>query len=385
MKELLKYLITEDGKTTKSYVWSLFTRLFHIFLVVTVAFLFLFAEFDNLLSYHAVIGYTVGLLFLFRIIWGFLDVKYSKFQDFNFNLYDLRTYMFNIFGSKKEYVGHNPASSWAIVAMIVLGILSVVSGALAYGTQEGMGIFSFLNATIFKKMELFEEIHEFFTTAFMMVIFVHIAGVLLDRVIHRTGTLESMLHGYKEIEAPSLQLTFFQKLFGLLWIGGSIFFLIYMLSHPKNMLIADGNKAVEYQKEQPLFANECKSCHTLYPPYLLPKASWAKLMDNLGDHFGDDASLDENDTLFIKEYLVKNAAESSTKEAAFKILKSVKEKETIAITQTPYWKKRHQGVEKELFASKEVKAQSNCKACHQNIEQGLLNDKDIKISELAKG
>lgn len=370
---------------TKSYVWSLFTRLFHIFLIIAVAFLFLFAEFDNLLSYHAIIGYTVGVLFLFRIIWGFLDVRYSKFQDFNFNLYDLKEYMLNIFSSKKEYVGHNPASSWAIVAMFVLGVLSIVSGTLVYGTQEGMGIFSFLNSTIFKKMEFFEEVHEFFTTAFMIVIFAHIAGVLLDRVIHGTNTLESMIYGYKEVEAQSLKLTLFQKLFGALWIGGSAFFLLYMLTHPTNLLIADANKAVDYQKEHPLFENECKSCHTLYPPYLLPKASWAKLMDNLENHFGDDASLDENDTLFIKEYLVTNAAESSTKEAAYKILKSINDKDTIAITKTPYWKKRHQEIDKEMFATPEVKAESNCKACHNNIEQGLLNDKDIKISDLAKG
>lgn len=370
---------------TKVYVWSLFTRLFHILLVVGVGFLFLFSEFDNLLSYHAILGYTVGLLFLFRIIWGFLDVRYSKFKDFNFNLYDLAEYMFNIFGEKKEYVGHNPASSWAIVAMIVFALLSVISGMLAYGTQEGMGIFSFLNATIFKKMELFEEVHEFFTTVFMIVIGAHIAGVVLDKVLHKTRTLESMLDGYKESSAESLKLTLFQKVFGVLWIGISIFFLIYLLSSPSNVLVADANTAVDYKKEHALFENECKSCHTLYPPYLLPKESWVKMMADLQNHFGDDASLDTQDTASIREYLVKNAAESSTKESAFKILKSLKNKETIAITKTPYWIKRHDEIDKNIFASKEIKAKSNCKACHKNIEQGLLNDKDIKIPDIAKG
>jgi cytochrome b len=385
VKELLKFQTTEDGKMTKSYVWSLYTRIFHIFLIIGVGFLFLFAEYDNLLSYHAIVGYTVGVLLLFRILWGFLDVKYSKFKDFNFNLYDLKEYMFNIFGTKKEYIGHNPASSWAVVAMLVLGILSVVSGTLVYGTQEGMGVFSFLNTTIFKKMEFFEEIHEFFTNAFMFVIFAHIAGVVLDRLIDGPQTLQSMISGYKNYEASSLKLTFFQKLFGVVWIATSILFLVYMLSEPKNLLIADANQPVNYQKEHPLFDNECRSCHTLYPPFLLPKDSWTKLMDNLENHFGDDASLDTQDTIFIKEYLVKNSAESSTKEAAFKILSSIKDKNTIAITKTPYWKKRHKEIDAAIFASKEVRAQSNCKACHRNIEQGLLNDKDIKIPETTKG
>ena len=102
-------------------------------------------------------------------------------------------------------------------------------------------------------------------------------------------------------------------------------------------------------------------------------------MGNLEEHFGEDASLDEQDTSSIRAYLVKNSAESSTKESAFHILKSMDSNETIAITKTPYWKRRHSEIDKSIFESKEVAAASNCKACHGNIEQGLLNDKDIKI------
>jgi len=108
-------------------------------------------------------------------------------------------------------------------------------------------------------------------------------------------------------------------------------------------------------------------------------------MDNLENHFGDDASLDEKDKTSIRDYLVDNSAENSTKESAFHILKSIQNIETIAVTKTPYWEKRHDAIDKRIFASIDVAAKSNCKACHQNIEQGLLNDKDIKIPEMAKG
>ena len=120
---------------TNSYVWSLFTRLFHILLIVAVGVVFVIAEFENLLSYHAIFGYTVGLFLVFRVVWGFMDIRYSKFEDFNFNFKDLIDYMLNVFGDKKEYVGHNPASSWAIIAMIVLGLVSVVTGVIVYGIQ----------------------------------------------------------------------------------------------------------------------------------------------------------------------------------------------------------------------------------------------------------
>ncbi|QOY51036.1 cytochrome b/b6 domain-containing protein [Candidatus Sulfurimonas baltica] len=265
---------------TKIYVWSLFTRLFHILLVIAVGVVFVLAEFENLLSYHAIVGYTIGLLFLFRIIWGFMDVRYSKFKDFNFNLKDLIEYMFGLFGEKKEYMGHNPASSWAIVAMIILGLASVVTGVVVYGTQEGMGLLSFLNISLFKDMDFFEDVHELFSNAFMGVIFIHVAGVVIDKLLHKSKAVESMVDGYKYGDEKSLKLTLLQKLFGVLWIASSIFLLIYLLSNPSNVLVADNNRAVNYKVEHKLFYDECVSCHTLYPPNLLPSSSWVKMMDN---------------------------------------------------------------------------------------------------------
>jgi hypothetical protein len=105
------------------------------------------------------------------------------------------------------------------------------------------------------------------------------------------------------------------------------------------------------------------------------------MMDDLENHFGDDASLDEADKNSIKDYLVKNSAQTSTKESAQKILKSIKNSDTIAITKTEYWQSRHDAIDKSIFKSKKVGNISNCKACHKNIERGLLNDRDIQIAK----
>jgi len=370
----------EDGTMTKpTYTWSLATRLFHLLLLLSVAITYLVSDFENLLSFHVIFGYTIALLFSFRILWGFMDVKHSKFSDFIFSPRELLYYMTHMFHNKKEYAGHNPASSWAIVAMILFAFLAVLSGALTYGTQEGMGLFSSLNHTFFKDMELFEEIHEFFANLFMLVVGAHIAGVVLDTLLHRSDVIASMVSGYKSSSSATLKLTFMQKIFGILWILTPLLFAVYMLSRPTNPLLKDANVKISYQQEQPLFAEECSSCHTLYPPFLLPRASWAKMMDNLEDYFGNDASLENEDTLLIRNYLLSYAAESSTKESALKILKSIENNATIAITKTPYWVKRHKEIDKEVFKSQKVKKISNCKACHQNFENGLLNDKDIQI------
>ena len=101
-------------------------------------------------------------------------------------------------------------------------------------------------------------------------------------------------------------------------------------------------------------------------------------MGDLENHFGDDASLDENDTKIILDFLVKFSAEKSTKEASFKILNSQENKDIIAISQTTFWKKEHENIPKELFLHKDIKSKANCKACHSDIEKGLIEDEKIK-------
>ena len=107
------------------------------------------------------------------------------------------------------------------------------------------------------------------------------------------------------------------------------------------------------------------------------------MMQDLENHFGDDASIDEKTNLSILAFLKANSAESSTHEAAFKLLKSLKGNDsTIAITQTPYWKNRHKDVDEEVFLSQDVKSKANCSACHQNIEYGLIENSLIKVPEM---
>ena len=85
----------------KILVWGLYTRLSHALLMVMMLAVFLTPEVKRLLTLHVALGYTIALLFLFRILWGFMDVKYSNFKDFNFSLVALKDYMLTIFGNKK--------------------------------------------------------------------------------------------------------------------------------------------------------------------------------------------------------------------------------------------------------------------------------------------
>lgn len=361
------------------YIWTLPTRMFHWLFVVGIVAAWISSEEDRWLNIHASIGSAVGVLVLFRIVWGMIGPKYSRFSDFNFGFNALKEYLLTLFNPTRHYVGHNPAASYVMAAMLITVVLAVFSGMIAYGVAENRGVLSFLHSGFFREMEIFEEIHEFFVNLLWVLIAAHVIGVLADRFLHpKDKTLTSIIDGHKNIDGESAALTWYQKIVAVIGIGGAIALLVYTLSVPNNPFIVGYNSSVDYKKINPVFVNECGSCHTLYPPTLLPKESWGKLMGELANHFGDDASLDPTDHQTILAYLVEHSAESSTQEMSVKMMQSLENRDMIAITQTPFWKKRHKHISDEVFKSSHVKSRANCKACHSDVEQGTVEDNAIK-------
>ena len=154
-----------------------------------------------------------------------------------------------------------------MIAMLIVALLTVITGVLAFGIQEGKGILSSWNSPFFKEMELFKGIHEIFSTLFLVLIVSHIAGVLSDRLLHKKHeTLNSIATGYKMTsEDESIKLSFFQKLFAIFMFVAFIAFLIFNLYKPDNSLVASKFEPIDYKTQNIAFVNECGSCHTLYP------------------------------------------------------------------------------------------------------------------------
>jgi len=130
-----------------------------------------------------------------------------------------------------------------------------------------------------------------------------------------------------------------------------------------------------------LYKNECASCHFAYQPGLLPERSWIKLMSNLEDHFDTDASLEPEDNKKILRYLIDNSADKFTNyKRSRKINQSIRSYDTpIAVSQTPYFKKEHREIRKDLITQKEVKSLSNCMACHTTADKGIYSERYINI------
>ena len=131
----------------------------------------------------------------------------------------------------------------------------------------------------------------------------------------------------------------------------------------------------------PLYQDECGSCHMAYPPGLLPAASWQQLMNGLDDHFGDNAELSADIHQQITGFLLDNSADKSDYRRSRKFLQSIEGGNVpIRISDTPYFKHEHDEIPDRLVkANEKVMSFSNYNACHTKAEHGLFDEDNIRI------
>ena len=136
----------------------------------------------------------------------------------------------------------------------------------------------------------------------------------------------------------------------------------------------------------PVYQEECGSCHMAYSPGLLPSSSWMKLMSGLENHFGDNAELDAETQKSVTTFLLSNSAERSDFRRSQKFSRSIEnDNAPIRISETPYFRHEHDEIpERMVTGNPEVKSFSHCNACHSKAEQGLFNEHDVRIPGFGK-
>ena len=70
-----------ERRGAQVYVWDPFVRVFHWLLVTSFAIAYLTE--NDMLTVHIWAGYTVGILIVARILWGFFGPAHARFGDFD--------------------------------------------------------------------------------------------------------------------------------------------------------------------------------------------------------------------------------------------------------------------------------------------------------------
>ena len=114
-------------------VWDLPTRLFHWLLALAVvAQLATGMVGGGAMTWHFRIGYCIFALLVFRIVWGVVGGRWSRFASFAYGPSSVLRYLRGRpLGSDYFHVGHNPLGSASVFAMLVLLAVQVAAGLVA--------------------------------------------------------------------------------------------------------------------------------------------------------------------------------------------------------------------------------------------------------------
>ncbi|NEW60472.1 cytochrome C [Sulfurovum sp. bin170] len=373
----------DEGK--KVYVWNWGARVIHWMIALSFTTAFVTSFYEELLHDHVALGFIFGVMILYRIIWGFIGPRYAQFKNFM-----LKPSQFIFYFKEKVQnrwrkipAGHNPASSWYTVWAMVMGTIIVISGLLLYGVQEAKGLLSYLNETHTQYIGILEIIHQYASYIFVAWVFIHITGVLIEQFWHKTHMVFAMITGYKKTEGEDTTVSIPLTIFSFSFIIMGILTYLFIVSSNYNFLTLQKYGNLDYEEIHSVYHEECGDCHKTYPPYILPQKSWKKIMATLDNHRGEEiteANISKVEQQSILKFLLANSAESSTREAAVKMMDSLGKRRPKAITKTPYWRETHKNIPKSVYKSREVKDKSNCFACHKDFEHGNLDDMNIKKS-----
>lgn len=112
-------------------IWDLPTRLFHWSLVVTTIALVLTAKIGgNAMTWHFRLGHLMLALLLFRLLWGLLGGRWSRFSTFLYGPARLWRYVSGRLHAHDE-AGHSPLGALSVFAMLSVLSAQVGSGLIS--------------------------------------------------------------------------------------------------------------------------------------------------------------------------------------------------------------------------------------------------------------
>lgn len=362
-------------------IWDLPTRLFHWLLVASFVGAWLTCTSDRWLSIHIFFGYLMLGLIMFRLVWGFVGGHYARFASFVVRPMAGWDYLRDLAARRDAtYVGHNPAASLAILAMLLLGAAIAVTGIFTQGSEERQGVVAgLLNIGA---GAVFKQAHEVLAILMMVVVGGHLSGVAVGSWRHQENLPLTMVTGMKHVPEDAWVSRPFRAvaacmLLAVLAFGGWWFFYAwqgFVGSAPRLAFVG------RVLPDDPVWREACGDCHLAFHPSLLPARSWRLIMAGQAQHFGTDLAIDASTAATVLNFLVRHAADNGDTEAAFKINRSIPSGVTpLRITDTPYWMAKHRDIRELDWQRPEVTSKSNCAACHQDAVAGTFEDAAMRI------
>lgn len=178
-------LIGEPGHP----LWDLPTRFFHWAMVICLPLSWWSAEQENY-ELHEYSGYTVLVLVVSRIIWGFAGSRHSRFNDFLAG--PVRILRYVRYG-ENDSAGHNPLGGWSVLVLLSLLLLQATSGL--FNTDDILFTGPFYYAAASEVVDTMGVIHELAFDGLLLMVSLHILVVIYHQYKRRENLIPAMVKG----------------------------------------------------------------------------------------------------------------------------------------------------------------------------------------------
>lgn len=184
-------------------VWDLPTRIFHWSLAVCVVGLVVTAKLGQM-EWHFRLGYAVLALLLFRLVWGLVGGRWSRFASFLYSPASVWRYLRGPAdpADPAHSVGHTPPGSLSVFALLLFLLAQVGTGLFSDDEIAASGPLTRLvsNAWVSQASWYHREVGQ---RVLIVLVALHVAAILYYLWRKRQNLIVPMLTGDKTLDLPA--------------------------------------------------------------------------------------------------------------------------------------------------------------------------------------
>ena len=185
---------------TRVRVWDLPTRAFHWVLALTIVASVVSAKIGGgAMVWHFRFGYVVLALLAFRLLWGLVGGRWSRFASFVYGPGTVLRYLRGQSRPDEHHdVGHNPLGSFSVLALLAVLLLQVASGLVADDEIANVGPLNrFVSSALAGQATQWHK--EYGQWILLTLVALHIVAVLYYLLGKRRNLVRPMLVGDKAL------------------------------------------------------------------------------------------------------------------------------------------------------------------------------------------
>jgi len=183
-------------------VWDLPTRAFHWVLALTLVGSVLSAKIGgNAMVWHFRFGYVVFALIGFRLLWGLVGGRWSRFASFVYAPGTVLRYLRGQSRADEHHdVGHNPLGSFSVLALLGVLALQVATGLVSDDEIANVGPLNrFVSGSLASQATHWHK--DYGQWIVLALVALHVAAVLYYLLGKKKNLVRPMIVGDKTLPA----------------------------------------------------------------------------------------------------------------------------------------------------------------------------------------